>query len=161
GLSSPWHSVYGPIASLLDADETDRDKLTATWRDNKAGELNFVGIVAVIFSTIITGSLGWGRALEGPPATTALWYSALALALTALASAIQLTVTLNRLSGYPDALFRIRRLLSARGADVGTPLEERRGAAPSARQVYAWESAAIGLRAALLLYIVGMMVLVF
>ena len=40
----PWPSMIKPMKSLLNADDTEKDGLTARWLDAKLDELRFVGI---------------------------------------------------------------------------------------------------------------------
>jgi hypothetical protein len=40
----PWQSMYGPVQSLLQADNHSKDSLTDSWKDKKLAELTFVGL---------------------------------------------------------------------------------------------------------------------
>lgn len=67
GIYAPDPSTYDPIEILLNAEDdeadedglTERDRLTARWRDNKLSELGFVGVVVsfVYFILIMSGQL--------------------------------------------------------------------------------------------------------
>lgn len=49
GIYAPDSSTYDPIEILLNTeDETEKDKLTERWRDNRLSELSFVGVVVRI-----------------------------------------------------------------------------------------------------------------
>lgn len=53
GIYAPDPSTYDPIELLLNAETVEeQDGLTARWRDNKLSELNFVGVVVCISSSL-------------------------------------------------------------------------------------------------------------
>jgi hypothetical protein len=97
-----------------------------------------------------------------PIAAVGCWYSALIFALTSVSSATQQAITLNRLSTYSNGLTRIRLLLAAETeseqADDGHDARHKR---PSLLQLYVWQTPIMFLNFSILLYIAGLMALVF
>lgn len=115
-----------------------------------------------MIASVVSGSFTWPQPDTIPIATLGCWYSALIFALTSVSSATQQAVTLNRLSTYSNGLTRIRLLLASR-----TPSEQAHDGhnaqhnRPSLRQLYVWQTPIMFLNFSILLYIAGLMTLVF
>ncbi|KAK1993173.1 hypothetical protein LX36DRAFT_263119 [Colletotrichum falcatum] len=162
GLFSPPTLTYDPLHLLLNhEDESERDRLTEKWKDNKLQELNFVGVVAALLANVLTSTGSWPNLL--PPGTTTpwivrtCWFCGIAFALASVLTAADQTIRLHRMSGHRDGLILMRQSLRTRDRVlVGAEWKYR----PRKMQVYAWQLGVLLLSGSVLCMILGMVFLV-
>jgi len=60
GIYAPDSTTYDPLEILLNTEDADeKDELTTLWRDNKLSELNFVGVVVSLRTSLfVVNTLG-------------------------------------------------------------------------------------------------------
>jgi hypothetical protein len=109
-----------------------------------------------LFGGVIATTFTWpslARLSASDQATvTAIWYSALLLAVTSIASSAQQNVVLARLGSHPEGLRKIRGLLGYR-ADDGK-------LRPRNLQLFIWQAPLSLLNTSGVLFVVGLVVLV-
>ncbi|KAK2052597.1 hypothetical protein LY76DRAFT_598480 [Colletotrichum caudatum] len=162
GLFSPPTLTYDPLVLLLNHDEeSERDRLTEKWKDNKLQELNFVGVVAALLANVLTSTGSWPNLLQ--PGTTTpwvvrtCWFCGIAFALASVLTAADQTIRLHRMAGHRDGLILIRKSLRTKDRVlVGTEWKYR----PRQMQVYAWQLGVLLLSGSVACMMSGMVFLV-
>ncbi|WDK17083.1 hypothetical protein CGRA01v4_08366 [Colletotrichum graminicola] len=162
GLFSPPTLTYDPLLLLLNHDEeSERDRLTEKWKDNKLQELNFVGVVAALLANVLTSTGSWPNLL--PPETTTpwtvrtCWFCGIAFSLASVLTAADQTIRLHRMAGHRDGLILIRQSLRTKDRVlIGTEWKYQ----PRKMQVYVWQLAVLLLSGSVLCMMLGMVFLV-
>ncbi|KAF2106267.1 hypothetical protein BDV96DRAFT_694247 [Lophiotrema nucula] len=135
-----------------------KDELTEIWRDSTLNQLNTISVTSALFGGVVASSFSWpylGRLASSHQSTVlAVWYSALVLALTSIATSAQQAVALTRLTSHPDGLRKIRELLG-RPVDGGNPKWR-----PSKLQLICWQAPLSLLNTSVIMFTVGLIVLV-
>ncbi|KAK1962187.1 hypothetical protein LY78DRAFT_616378 [Colletotrichum sublineola] len=162
GLFSPPTLTYDPLLLLLNhEEESERNRFTEKWKDNKLQELNFVGVVAALLANVLTSTGSWPNLL--PPETTTpwmirtCWFCGIAFALASVLTAADQTIRLHRMAGHRDGLVIIRQSLRTKDRVlIGTEWKYR----PRKMQVYAWQLGVLFLSGSVLCMMAGLMFLV-
>lgn len=105
---------------------------------------------------VISAAFSWQPVDQIPWATAGLWYGALLINLTSICLATQQGVSLNRLSGYSDSLSRIRNSLGSQTSQFAPVV-----VAPHWDQLYVWQTPIMLLNVSVVLFIVGIVILLF
>jgi hypothetical protein len=176
GIYLPDPSTYDPIEILINThDESERNGLVETWRDNKLSELNFVGVVvrtasidgaallttikAALLAGVLTSTGSWPNILTAGRTTPwyvrTAWYCGIIISLLSIISAADQTVRLHRLSSHRDGLANIHKLLGK-----GSRWKPTGRRAPSYIQVLTWQMPVMFLISATICMVVGMFLLV-
>lgn len=157
-ISSP--AAYDAIVLMLNAESLDeRDKLTKQWRDHKLGELNFVGTVAALVSTVLTSTGAWPDILSNGKTTPwyirTIWWSGIMFALFAVITAAQQALRLHRLSSHKHGLGLLRQSMvyTSHSTEHGRPFYR-----PARIMVYAWQISLAFLVASIACMIIGMLI---
>ncbi|EHK43865.1 hypothetical protein TRIATDRAFT_319205 [Trichoderma atroviride IMI 206040] len=158
-----WTAANKPINLFLnEADPDIRNVQTKVWRDNMVSQLNTILITTSLISSVVVSSLSWadfGSDNEGEiTVVKSLWYGSLVLSITAIASASQQLVCLNRLSTYIDGLSLLRKLLS--GTEDVTAGTVTPGRSLRVEQAYLWQIPVMLMNGGLYVFTIGLCVFV-
>ncbi|CAN9304906.1 unnamed protein product [Alternaria alternata] len=155
--AAAWKALSEPIQRMLEEpDYIKQDQLTASWKEGTQSQLNVISVTSALFGAVIATSYTWPALtqLSQSDQSTVLmiWYSALLLALAAIATSAQQSVALTRLGSHPDGLCKIRQLIGKR--DGLTKFKARKS------QLFIWQAPLSLLNTSVVMFIIGFAVLV-
>ncbi|KAI1763110.1 hypothetical protein GGR53DRAFT_498623 [Hypoxylon sp. FL1150] len=155
--AAAWCAVSEPITRFLEEPGDDeRDRLTVRWKETNLSQLQAICVSSALIGGVVSASYTWpvlgNLAASNRSTVMAIWYSALVMALTSVATSAQQAVALNRLATHPEGLQRIRDLLGKQTA----PGVWR----PRKLQLIIWQTPISLLNSSIVLYAVGLSVLV-
>ncbi|KAF2092778.1 hypothetical protein NA57DRAFT_81927 [Rhizodiscina lignyota] len=174
-LSLPWQRsmTFDPIVQILNAATPIQEQKTRAWIDAKLGELSFVGLTVllrppppsvwlrfrsrILQSALVTAVFAGGFSWNNLTTTgfymhtvRGVWYGGLAMALVAIALAMQQSVALQRLSSNDSGMEKLR-------LSFGYPSPS--GWKPRFVHVFIWQIPVMLLNVSIFLFILGLLIL--
>ncbi|EUC44639.1 hypothetical protein COCMIDRAFT_76143, partial [Bipolaris oryzae ATCC 44560] len=119
------------------------------WRSSKLSELTVVIITGALIAGVVSSAFSWPTINDAPWTAKALLYSALILSLTSISIGTQQSIALYRIGGHEDGLETLQALLKS-----------PRGKNASKLQLYIWQVPVMMLNIAILVFLIGLMVLI-
>ncbi|CAJ2510903.1 Uu.00g065280.m01.CDS01 [Anthostomella pinea] len=154
--ASAWDAVMEPVQKLLETSDRDhQEMLSKLWLQHTYSQLNVICVTSALMGGVIATSFTWPlleQVSQGDQKVIlGVWYSALLLALGAIATATQQAVRIARLNTYPDSGQRMRDML---GTLQGTQWRTRK------LQLFVWQTPVMLQNGSIYMFIARLVVLI-
>ncbi|EXA53644.1 hypothetical protein FOVG_01380 [Fusarium oxysporum f. sp. pisi HDV247] len=143
---APWHIASESIQDFVgEAHVVPPEQ----WRKSILSELTVVNITGALIAAVVSSAFSWPTIDDSPWTTRALFYSALILSLVSVSAGSQQSIALYRLGGHDIGLTTLRTLLKGSGKQGASKL-----------QLYVWQMPIMLLNVSILLFVIGLMILI-
>ncbi|EXA53642.1 hypothetical protein FOVG_01380 [Fusarium oxysporum f. sp. pisi HDV247] len=161
---APWHIASESIQDFVgEAHVVPPEQ----WRKSILSELTVVNITVsvkearlkritsinsrqgALIAAVVSSAFSWPTIDDSPWTTRALFYSALILSLVSVSAGSQQSIALYRLGGHDIGLTTLRTLLKGSGKQGASKL-----------QLYVWQMPIMLLNVSILLFVIGLMILI-